>query len=379
MNLFVLISVGWEYEFGSLSFPASGTCRWTGCTRTRHFRPPKRIGSASVAARGHILIFGGYELSNQIESLNNGARYQRGVTPIALSSSSSNKRESRLRLFGYPPWCFDCPTADGGSSLIGEALGDFHGYDSGRGEWSVIISRDRTPVGVTGEYGSSINSERSVWRRPSQQNWQSTAGGVRARPATLVSGNCIGDPLPEGRAFHTLVKCENVLYLFGGERLLSKQSQAKQSWDAEQVEYLNDLWLCDLHDLRWTLLSDEYGRDSFSELRHLDARRCATEQIHSEKAETDINWRSRTATVDIDHPLDLTSASSMDFGMNGFCHPDPRSCHTASVYQRVMYIYGGQNSAMLFGDLWMFDSVSSCPSGWTMLNPSGTSPGQRYG
>lgn len=297
----------------------TGTERWTGCTRTRHFRPPKRIGAAAAVARGHVFIFGGYELSNQFDGSKRGvftsghrgcADFQAStagqcvLTPVqrhnapflSQAGTMSSKHPSTsssfalLQLFGYPEWWFKGSCHKGlqlrlkqGSSKLIDALGDFHGYDLGRGEWNALISRDSKPVVHPSSHSGSVvapwawrsgglgcsasTSRLLVHRMLDGQTHQQEFNNDGFKAPTnhhnatthLVAGNVPGDPLPSARAFHTLVRWGDVLILFGGERSDTRHSPFVNddccSNDSLVVVHLNDAWLFDLKDMRWRNVS----------------------------------------------------------------------------------------------------------------------------
>lgn len=289
-----------------------GAERWSGCTRTRHFRPPKRIGAAAAVARGHLFIFGGYELSNQLEGAKgsvapaggisstgplktgSGWKSHHGRGPVSAHSvgmvdklnRSIASSSSLIHLFGFPEWWLNTPQGTGvqlrpkmASSKLIDALGDFHGYDLCRGEWNALISRDNKPV-VHSPSNPGNSSASWTWRSVHPGSSDSRFSCSRVEPqgqvppynssrnvnhpnnntTHLVAGNIPGDPLPSARAFHTLVRWGDLLVLFGGERTgVSPQSLTTSYYsDCEgcPVVHLNDVWVFNLKDMRWLLASE---------------------------------------------------------------------------------------------------------------------------
>ncbi|XP_053993250.1 uncharacterized protein LOC128884158 isoform X2 [Hylaeus volcanicus] len=246
--------------------------KWSPCTRTRHFRPPKRIGSAAVATENHLFLFGGYELNNQ-EVKNKGSKFfssdsfcfHSSFEEIRITEKSSTiSWPSLTRLFGYPDWWFtrfgdlQYRNINATPHLV-DALGDFHAYDLCRGEWNPIITRDNKPVSNV-----SNNSPYQPWmvRVSSYKKNRNSIQPIKYIPASrgshhIVSGNTLNDSLPTPRAFHTLIRHGNILVLFGGE----KSNQCNQFLVNNHVEhqlfsvvsYFNDVWIFDLQEMRWMM------------------------------------------------------------------------------------------------------------------------------
>lgn len=373
-------------RFCELSSFSIDTYRWSPCTRTRHFRPPKRVGSAAVIAEGHLFIFGGYELSNHI-GFNN---YCNG----AVASNGEKNQEhldvhfedSLIQLFGYPQWWLkelDYPELwTEPYEALGDALGDFHGYNTNRGDWKVIISRDNQkvmPLATTTTTTSGL-SEADFDSRFSLSNKPLLSGIKLSKQCNKLRGNSnrqlarvatFHTEFPCPRAFHTLIRYGNMFILFGGER--------KNSLDnvSLEVKHFNDVWMFDLLQLRWILLF-ESSRSSYSRaagLSGLGERSCddscflTVSTTTSDEGCFSVDKFHRE--VDTEDELRSLTNSKKNF-------PWARSGHVAVIVGDTMIIYGGQDSelGLVFGDVWSFEISSK---EWRLETTFGCNPGKRFG
>lgn len=309
-----------------------GTGRWSACTRTRHFRPPKRVGAAAVSARGHLFVFGGYELSNQQQQ-----QQQQAVSNNPPGLNNNNL----LTLFGYPLWWL------GGDIMvepvrtacsIGKALGDFHAYDLTRADWTVLINRDQLPVVPNNNNRPWIAAADWRKRTTSNNSGSSSTATTTNNHWPLTCGNLPTDPLPSPRAFHTMTKHGGVLYVFGGE-----------NFGDTNMEYMNDLWACDIQQgLRWTKLWPQQQQQS----------------LPTSSSQKKLSYRDQLL-------LQLEARNGEYYSTTG---PHARSAHATVAFQKILYVIGGQNSTIgrFFDDIWAFDLKRGS---WTNLLTTGTGPG----